>query len=42
MRLLKIIICRLKKFNQELNNHDGVTWLEYRRQWLEENNIKCN
>lgn len=38
MKLLKCIINQVRKFNQELDNKNGMTWLEYRRQWLLENN----
>ncbi len=38
MKLLKYIINKIKKNNQVLMNNNGTTWLEYRRQWLLENN----
>lgn len=41
MEFLKCIIKKIKNFNKELGNNGGVTWMEYRRQWLKENNIKC-
>ena len=41
MKLLKGILSQLKKFDQGFQN-DGITWMEYKQQWLEENNINCN
>ncbi len=42
MNILKRILNKIRKFNQELNQNDGMTWLTYRQQWLEENKTKCN
>ena len=40
MKTLKCIINKLRKLNKELDNKHGMTWLEYRRLWLLENNTK--
>lgn len=37
MNYLKCIINKLKKFNTELDNKHKMSWMEYRRQWLLEN-----
>ena len=41
MKLLKNILNKMREFNQELNANNEITWLEFRSQWLKENNIEC-
>lgn len=41
MKLMKQLFRKKRIFSQELNK-DRLTWIEYRQQYLEENNIKIN
>jgi len=38
---LKPIINKIRNSKQQKNN-DRIPWTEYKRKWLEENNIECN
>jgi len=38
MKHVRCIINKIKKLNQELDNKNGMSWMEYRKQWLLENN----
>jgi len=37
MKFLRSIIKKINNDSQKLNNIDGMTWMEYRHQWLLEN-----
>ena len=37
MKLLKSIAKRAKKLNNSFGNQNGITWVEYKRQWFEKN-----
>lgn len=42
MKLLKNIILQAKKLNNLLGIQSEESWLEYKNQWLKENNISLN
>ncbi len=37
MKYLKYIIRTMKKCNRQLDNNHEMSWMEYRRQWLLDN-----
>ena len=43
MRIFAINRKRVKKNSQENKSENSITWVEYKRQWFEENNnnFKC-
>jgi len=39
MKLLKNIASLVKKLNDTFGIQTNVTWLEFRKKWIEENNV---